>query len=316
MTTYALIFIIPTLAVMLDTLFGDPKHLPHPVRLIGAGLEWCEKTIRASGLDLRLAGWLTVFLFAAGVWGLVELLMNIPYLGVLIGLYLAYAGLARGCLIRESRKALSLIESNNLDAARTAVSMLVSRDTRNLDAEALRQTLAETVSENLNDGFVAPLFYLCLLGPGGLWAYKTVSTMDSMWGYRTERFNDLGQGAAKTDDILAWIPARITAYLMLIAAIGRGLDISSAKKQYKNDARKMESPNAGWPMATAAWLLRGHMGGPTVYFGQIKDKPSLGPVGKVWNAAMAQRLITLCDRTGSLAAWVFIPVLGICSLIF
>nr|WP_321514280.1 adenosylcobinamide-phosphate synthase CbiB [uncultured Pseudodesulfovibrio sp.] len=316
MTTLISVFIIPALAVMLDSLLGDPKNMPHPVRLIGKFLDIYEKTARKTHINLRTAGWGAVILFASVVWGVVELVTAIPYVGVLIGLYLAYAGLALGCLIRESRQVVRLLDSGNIIEARTALSMLVSRDTTELDAHGIRRTLAETVSENLNDGFVAPLFYLCLFGPGGLWAYKTVSTMDSMWGYRTERFCDLGRGAAKTDDLLAWLPARITAYLMIFAAGLRGLNMNKAKKKFKADAQKMESPNAGWPMAAAAWLIGGQMGGPTMYFGALKDKPILGPSGKLWDKAMIRALISLCDRTGTIAAWGFIPVLGWLSLAF
>ncbi|MCJ2163887.1 MULTISPECIES: adenosylcobinamide-phosphate synthase CbiB [unclassified Pseudodesulfovibrio] len=316
MQSTILIFTIPVLAVILDGIFGDPKSLPHPVRLIGKGLDLYEASARRVGLDLRAAGWIAVFLFGAGAWALVALLMHIPYLGVIIGVYFAYAGLALGCLVREARKVTRLLDTGDLAGARHALSMLVSRDTKGLDANGIRRTLAETMSENLNDGFVAPLFYLALFGPGGLWAYKTVSTMDSMWGYRTKQYNDLGRGAAKTDDFLAYIPARITAYLLIFVGKRQKLAHEQARARFKADALKMESPNAGWPMAAAAWLMGGQMGGPTVYFGKIKDKPALGPKGKVWDKSMILSLMSLCQKTGSLAAWVLIPTLGLLQLMF
>ena len=304
-------YLIPAVAVILDMIFGDPRHLPHPVRLIGAWLDLCERHIRKKRIRLRIAGWITVFLSAAGAWWIVNLLTHIPLFGTFIAVYLAYAGLALGCLLKEARKVVKILESGDLIQAQQALSLLVSRDTSTLGQNGIRQTLAETVSENLNDGFVAPLFYLCLFGPGGLWAYKTISTMDSMWGYRTERFQDLGRGAAKMDDVLAWVPARLTAYLMLLAAqLKRGFDVTKAKANYKHDAKKMESPNAGWPMAAAAWIIGGTMGGPTVYFGKIKDKPILGPVGRKWDAHMINDLLSLCFRTGVIAACVCIPILG------
>ena len=139
------------------------------------------------------------------------------------------------------------------------------------------------MSENLNDGFVAPMFYLAIFGPGGLWAYKAVSTMDSMWGYKTDEYGELGYGAAKIDDVLAWIPARITACLMLFVGKWRGLAYYEDRSNFQIDAKKMESPNAGWPMAAAAWLFAGQMGGPAKYFGEMKEKPVLGPVGGVWD---------------------------------
>ncbi|MFH1913974.1 MAG: adenosylcobinamide-phosphate synthase CbiB [Pseudomonadota bacterium] len=304
------IFIVPAAALILDTLFGDPKCLPHPVRLIGRALDLYEASARRVGIDLRAAGWAAVILLAAAAWGAAELLMAIPYLGLIIAVYLAYAGLALGCLAREAYRVAALLNTGDLPGARAALSMLVSRDTSALTPDEVRRTLAETVSENLNDGLVAPMFYLVLLGPGGMWAYKAVSTMDSMWGYRTERFRDLGRGAAKADDVLAWIPARITAWVLILVGWRRGLDHVAARANLARDAARMESPNAGWPMAAAAWLLGGQMGGRAVYFGETKDKPVLGPVGAAWDRQMVRVLIRLCKSSGHLTAWLFIAVLG------
>jgi adenosylcobinamide-phosphate synthase len=310
------IFIVPAAALILDTLFGDPKSLPHPVRLVGRVLDLYEASARRVGIGLRAAGWAAVILLPAAAWSAAEFLMAIPYLGALVAVYLAYAGLALGCLAREAYRVAALLDTGDLAGARRALSMLVSRDTSALSPDEVRRTLAETVSENLNDGLVAPMFYLVLLGPGGLWAYKTVSTMDSMWGYRTQRHRDLGRGAAKTDDLLAWIPARITAWLMILAGWRRGLDHVAARANVARDAARMESPNAGWPMAAAAWLLGGQMGGRAVYFGEVKEKPVLGPAGAVWDRQMVRSLIRLCKSTGHLAAWLFIVVLGCFRWVF
>lgn len=311
MESFITIFIIPVIAVALDSVFGDPKSWPHPVRFIGKLLDLYERSARRAGVPLRAAGWVAVFLFAAASWGTVAYLTAIPYLGTIMGVYFAYAGLALGCLLKDARTVARLLDYGSMAEARRELAMLVSRDTSGLDEAGLRRTLAETVSENLNDGFVAPLFHLSLLGPGGMWAYKTVSTMDSMWGYRTERHRDLGRGAAKTDDLLAWIPARITARIMLLVGKRLGLDHAAARTNYKSDAAKMESPNAGWPMAAAAWLAGGQMGGPTVYFGEVKDKPVLGPAGRQWDKGKICTLIRLCGSTGNWAAWLLIPSLGL-----
>jgi adenosylcobinamide-phosphate synthase len=316
MEQFAFLFIVPAAAVILDALFGDPKNLPHPVRCIGQALDLYESSARRVGINLRAAGWAAVILLPVAAWSLAEFLMAIPYLGVFIAIYLAYAGLALGCLAREAYKVASLLDTGDLPGARAALSMLVSRDTSTLDPNDVRRTLAETVSENLNDGFVAPMFYLALLGPGGMWAYKVVSTMDSMWGYRTDRFRDLGRGAAKTDDLLAWIPARITARLLIFVGRRRGLNHDAAKTHHARDAVTMESPNAGWPMAAAAWLVGGQMGGRAVYFDEVKDKPVLGPIDAIWDKAMVRSLIRLCKSTGHLAAWIFIAVLGCLRWVF
>jgi len=172
------------------------------------------------------------------------------------------------------------------------------------------------VSENLNDGFVAPMFYLALFGPGGMWAYKVVSTMDSMWGYKTDQYRDLGYAAAKTDDVLAFIPARITACVMLLVGKYQKLAYDDAKANYKADAVKMESPNAGWPMAAAAWLFGCQMGGTAVYFGVEKGKPLLGPAGKVWDKQTIKDLIDFCKKAGHMSAWAMILLLGWLQIAF
>lgn len=314
MEQYVFAFFVPVAAVVLDSYLGDPRSFPHPVRYIGMVLDWYEASARKVGLNLRFAGWFAVLFLAAATWSLSAFLLAIPVLGLLVAIYLGYAGLALGCLIKESRRVASRLDVGDLEGARSALSGLVSRDTENLDANGIRRTLAETVSENFNDGFVAPLFYLALLGPGGMWAYKVVSTMDSMWGYRTQRFRELGHGAAKMDDWLAYIPARIAARALLWAGRRHGCDANSAKRFFRDDAVKMDSPNAGWPMAAAAWLLGGQMGGLASYFGQERDKPVLGPSGAIWTKDMIRDLLSLCRKAGILATWMLVPLLGCLQL--
>ena len=290
---YAALFSLPVLATALDLLFGDPQRLPHPVRLIGFLLEYLEPRARAWGLPLRVAGGICVALTAGLSAGLVFLLVHIPLVGLLCAVYFAYAGLALGQLLKEGRKAAWLIESGDLAEARQAVGWLVSRDTTSMEADELRRTLAETLSENMSDGFVCPLFYLCIGGPVALWAYKAVSTMDSMWGYRTERYNELGWACARMDDVLAYIPARLTMLFLLIGGACMGLPWRLAWAHTGRDARQMESPNAGWPMAACAWLLGAGMGGTAVYFGVAKQKPQLGPREHPWSPEKLKNLFKL-----------------------
>lgn len=294
--------LLPAIAVLLDLALGDPKGLPHPVRGIGKILDTIEALIRARNWPLRPAGLVAVLVVAGGAAAVAWLSIRVPVLGPLCFLYLAWAGLGLGCLLREAQAVARLIDTGELDAARKALALLVTRDTSQLDAPSLRRTLAETVSENLNDAFVAPFLYLALLGPAGMWAYKSVSTMDSMWGYKTERFAALGFAAAKADDVLAWLPARLTAGVMILAGALLGLDWRAALKRTPRDARTMESPNAGWSMAAAAWLCAAPMGGPAVYFGETKDKPRLGPESGEWGRAELRRLLRLGAMVGLLAA--------------
>jgi len=287
------LFSLPVLATVLDLILGDPTRLPHPVRLIGRFLDWLEIHARQWVLGLKAAGALCVVLTAGSVWVVVEFLTGLHYLGMLAALYFAYAGLALGELVDEGRDALELMEEGNLDEARQIVAGLVTRDTTTMDEPELRKTLAETLSENLCDGYVAPLFYLVLGGPALLWAYKAVSTMDSMWGYRTERFRDLGWAAAKADDLLAWIPARLTALLLLGAGAVLRLPWREAIRHIPAEAHTMDSPNAGWPMSACAWLLEGSMGGAAVYFGEAKMKPELGPKGREWSIEKLSKIFRL-----------------------
>ncbi|MGE4555474.1 MAG: adenosylcobinamide-phosphate synthase CbiB [Desulfovibrionaceae bacterium] len=287
-----LTLLTPPAAIVLDALLGDPPTLPHPVRLIGLWLEKLEACLRRIKFAGYLGGVLAVIL-TAGIVGLaVKLLTSIPLLGVLTTLYFAWAGLSLGQLVREGRRVHRHLASHELEEARNLVGRLVSRDVSNMDAVGLRRALAESMSENLSDAFVAPFFFLCIAGPAGLWVQRAVSTMDSMWGYRTEKYSQLGWAAARLDDVFCFIPARLTSLAMLGAGALLGLDWRNGYDHVMDDAAKSESVNAGWPMATAAWLLGASMGGKDVYFGETKDKPVMGPEGE-WTDMRLTRLLKL-----------------------
>lgn len=293
------LFSLPFLAFVLDLLLGDPRRLPHPVRFIGRVLDWLEPKARAWKLSLRVSGALCVFGVAAASYAGVHFLTELKYFGMVLLLYFAYAGLALGELIDCARDALDLIEEDGkLEEAREAVGMLVSRSTDSMDAEQLRRTLAETVSENFCDAFVAPMFYLVLGGPALMWAYKAVSTMDSMWGYKTEEYREFGWAAARADDLLAFVPARLSALLLMGVGAVLKLNVKEAWANFRADAAKMESPNAGWPMAACAWLVHGSMGGPTVYFGEVKMKPALGPASQAWSLEKLEKMFRLVLFSG------------------
>ncbi len=286
---HVFIYFVPVLALALDILAGDPRWLPHPVVGLGCLASWWERFARriswcAQGAGALLAGGLGVFLIAGGAGGAAWYCAGLEYVGPLLALYLTWSGLALGGLLREAHAAFRVVETGNLPAARQAVSMLVSRDTSTMEEPALRKALAETLAENLNDGLIAPFFYLMLLGPGGLWAYKAVSTLDSMWGYRTPEYERFGKVAARLDDVLAFVPARLTALGMVLAAVAAGpVGLKPGRtgqvlRGVCRDARKTSSPNAGWPMAAAAWIFGAPMGVRAVYFGEWVEKPVIGPV--------------------------------------
>lgn len=286
--------LLTALAVFLDLALGDPPRLPHPVRVLGAAYAALDALADRLGWRTRLFGAASVLVVSVASGGIVWLTTRLPGVGWLVALYFAYAGLALGGLLREGRRAARFLDGKNIEAARTVVAGLVSRDVSGLDEAGLWRALAESVAENANDAFVAPLFWLAVGGPGTLWAYKAVSTADSMWGYRTERYGRLGWFGARADDVLAFLPARLTVLAMWLAArlLKTGRDVSLGV--IARDAKKSASPNAGWPMAAAAWLCNASMGGPAVYFGRLVQKPALGPVGQAWDAgrfALLRRLV-------------------------
>lgn len=249
------------------------------------------------------------------VWGTTAL----PYIGGLCALYFAYSGLALGCLLHECRAAQLAITSGTIEEARTAVGYLVSRNTGTLERDELRKTLAETLSENYNDGFVAPFFYLMFGGAGLLWFYKASSTLDSMWGYKNDKWRVFGWAAARLDDVLAYIPARIAALTLFLGAqvlcLPKPCDHGELWRNVMADAKKMESPNAGYPMAMAAWLLKRGMGGMAIYHGKPKQKPILGIEGAPWTDADIDRLLKLVKLSGIIAAWVVFVIYGAVRLI-
>lgn len=301
------------LALLLDIRLGDPAlPWPHPVCLAGRLLSRLEgparRRMRHGGPARekrrgRLAG-LFCLLLLTGVTGLaVWLLACLPVIGPLAAVYLAWAGLAMGSLLEAGGEVLREVETQPEDRARRALSRLVSRDTSRMDRPLMRKTLADTLSENFTDALLAPLFWLLLAGPVGLWIYKAVSTTDSMWGYLTERWRWLGWAGARGDDCLAFIPARLSvAALRLTDALIRRLRPSARLWDGRwpglglvaRQAAGMPSPNSGWSMTACAWLCRARMAGPSVYFGTLVDKPWLGPPegeAALWDKA---RLLALC----------------------
>lgn len=306
------IAVLLLLAVSLDLVCGDPPRLPHPVRWQGAAYAALDALADRLGRRNRLFGAACVAAVAGASAGAVWLAMRLPVAGWLLGLYFAYAGLALGGLLREGRRAARLLEAGDTEAARSAVAGLVSRDVATEGPDGLWRAVAESVAENANDAFVAPLFWLAVGGPAGLWAYKAVSTADSMWGYRTVRHGRLGWFGARADDVLAYVPARLTALGMWLAARLLGMGGNAPFGAIARDARKSASPNAGWPMAAGAWLCNAGMGGQTVYAGILVDKPIMGPSGRRWDAKRFSALRRLVLATGLLVA---MTMLAACALL-
>ena len=293
-------------APLLELHLAWPRAVPHPVRLIGLLLDMLEVPARRLN-NLKLAGAFSLLAILLAIGTAVEGLLSVRALSIVPALLLAFSGLALGELLRTGKQALFALESDeiagNFTESRRQIGLLVSRDTSSMTAPELRRALAETLAENFNDAFAAPLFWLALGGPVGLWLYKTVSTMDSMWGYKTEAWKDLGMAGARCDDLLAWVPARLSALLLWMSSPGLALGGGwPGWSRIREQAGEMDSPNAGWPMAAASWLHGARMGGPTPYFGQTVHKPELGAENALsWDNTGLDALLRHLHRAGLLS---------------
>ena len=264
---------------VLDLIFGDPQRLPHPVVGFGKMISWGEHLLN-KGAHRKLKGALfaitLIILVFVATFLLRYLFSKLPSpfgegMGVrlLFDIIIIYYCLAGTTLIREVRNVFLAVD-RSLEEGRAQVARIVGRDTSALSAQEVRTAALETLAENLSDGVIAPLFWLALLGTPGMLTYKMVNTLDSMIGYRTERYRAFGCWAARIDDVANYIPARLTALLMII---GRKRTLFSFVRRY---GKNHSSPNSGYPEAALAGILNCRFGGPHYYFGQLFDKPYIG----------------------------------------
>lgn len=258
---------------IMDLIFGDPEKLPHPIIWFGKIISKFEKSLN-KGTNRKINGAITAVVLILGVFLTVHLLLFflspfrwIKMAVVAIAIFFCLAGTT---LIREV-KAVFEAADRSLEEGRKQVGRIVGRDTANLTDKEVRTAALETLAENLSDGVIAPLFWYAILGLPGMMAYKMANTLDSMIGYKNERYKDFGYAAAKIDDIVNYIPARITALLMVLAA-GKPSLIKFVFKFGPQHA----SPNSGWPEAALAGILNCRFGGPHDYFGESVYKPYIG----------------------------------------
>jgi adenosylcobinamide-phosphate synthase len=258
----------------LDLLIGDPAWLPHPVVGFGKMISFGEHRLN-KGTHRKLKGALMAIVYIIGVfvaaWFLRTQLSIMHYaLSIVFDVVVIFYCLAGTTLIREVRQVFLALD-RSLDEGRKQVARIVGRDTSELSAQEVRTAALETLAENLSDGVIAPLFWFAILGIPGMLAYKMVNTLDSMIGYKTDRYRDFGCWAAHIDDIANYIPARLTALLMIVAA-GEPRLTGFVWRNGRNHA----SPNSGYPEAALAGILNCRFGGPHYYFGQLFDKPFIG----------------------------------------
>ncbi|MCI9068201.1 MAG: cobalamin biosynthesis protein CobD [Lachnospiraceae bacterium] len=281
-------FVIPIMVgtgFLLDVFWGDPHWLPHPVRLMGAlisrlerGIRTClPKTEKGELLGGALLAVLTVLLSAGVPLGLLLLAARLhPYFFLALGSFMCYQLLAAKSLRTESMKVCERLEARDTEGARRAVSMIVGRDTERLSEEGIAKAAVETVAENASDGVLAPLFYMALGGPVLGFFYKAVNTMDSMVGYKNERYLYFGRAAARFDDICNFIPARLSAGLMILAGTLLGLDGKDALRIYRRDRKNHASPNSAQTESVCAGALGVELAGDAWYFGVLHKKKTIG----------------------------------------
>lgn len=276
---------------LLDALLGDPAWLPHPVVGFGKLIGGAEKRLNKGGhrmLKGALASVLLIaFTFVLFFLGVRWLYSFNKLVGVVFEALMVFFFLAGKTLIREVRMVFRAVDES-VEKGRGQLSRIVGRDTAQLDAQEIRTAALETLAENLSDGVIAPLFWYLLLGLPGMAAYKMVNTLDSMIGYKTERYRDFGCWAAHIDDVANWIPARLTALLMLLSAGRPGL-----LRFVRKYGRQHASPNSGFPESALAGILDCRFGGTHTYFGQEFYKPYIGDNPRELTTADACRAIRI-----------------------
>ena len=278
---------------VLDLLIGDPHFIPHPVRLIGSLISFCDKRLNCdagyniSEKKLNLTkykrGMLLAFTvifatFAMSVIIIVAAYSINLYAGVIAEAVMTWQILATKCLRVEGMRVYDALRTDGVDAGRRAVSMIVGRDTSVLDAAGVTRAAVETIAENTSDGVIAPMLYTAIGGPVLGFVYKAVNTMDSMLGYKNDKYMYFGRFAAKLDDVVNFIPARISAYLMIAAAFigGRQFDGKNAYRIFKRDRFNHASPNSAQTESVCAGALRVQLAGDAVYFGKLVKKKYIG----------------------------------------
>lgn len=273
-------------AFLLDCAAGDPRWFPHPVRGIGKLANLMESfTRKMIPSYLRLAGIITA-LFVIGTcgilsWGSIFLLSKVhTAAGIVAGILFVYFSIAPRDLFNHSIAVYNALKSDDVNKARIKVSMIVGRDVDHLDDKEITRATVETVAESLVDGVTAPLFYAFIFGPSGAFVYRSINTLDSMFGHKNEKYLYFGWASARIDDIANYIPARITAPLIAIAALCLKMNFLSSFKIFIRDGRKHHSPNSGLSEAAFAGAMEVQLGGMNYYDGIPDSKPTIGDAVK------------------------------------
>lgn len=273
------------IAFLIDCILGDPYNFPHPVRFIGKYIKLFEnKVFNKTRTKIELKYFYGVLLTISTVgltFILTVLILQIAkfiniYLFYILNIIILWTTIAPKCLAQEGYKVYKPLKDDNIELARNRISFLVSRDTENLSKSQICRATVETILENISDGVIAPLFYAFIGGAPLAMAYKAVNTLDSMVGYRNDKYENFGFFSAKLDDCLNFIPSRLSGILIIISAFCLKYDYRNALKIFIRDRKKHESPNSAHPESAGAGALSIQLGGATSYFGEIHNKPYIG----------------------------------------
>ncbi|WP_017352747.1 cobalamin biosynthesis protein [Clostridium sp. ZBS18] len=271
-----------TIGFFLDLIIGDPENPIHPVRIIGNFASKLEKLTRKLFKKCLKIGGLLTWLIVISITFLINFfILKIvsdfnKYLGIFLGGVVIYFCISAKGLVTEGYKVISLVRKDDIKAARKQLSFIVGRDTENLDKQDIIRAVIETIAENMSDGIIAPIFYAGLGGAPLAMAYKAVNTLDSMFGYKNDKYMEFGYFSAKLDDVFNYIPARITGFLIVLSAMILGYDYKRSFKIYKRDRYNHSSPNSAHPEAAMAGILGVQLGGENYYFGKLVKKQTIG----------------------------------------
>ena len=323
MIVYHLIALI--LGTILDSIIGDPHGIYHPIITIGKWIGYLDRKLNKSSDSISLGkkkryGYMLVVLVVAPVILVSALIVIISYgihpiFGITLEAIISCYCLAKKSLIVESKKVITAYEQSGIEAARDALSMIVGRDTQDLEIESVIKATVETVAENSSDGVIAPLFYLFIGGPIAGLTYKAINTMDSMVGYHNEKYEEFGYAAAKLDDVANFIPSRLTGALTIFAAdTSKEFDGINARKIFYRDRFNHKSPNSAQSEAAFAGALSLQLGGPSKYFGIMVDKPTIGDKIKAIDIGDVSRAHKLLNRMSLICQIMLVVILAIAIL--
>lgn len=309
-----MLVLIPLVAgYVLDLLLGDPRRLPHPVVLFGNLIGWIERKWN-KGRCRFLKGGVVAVVYPLGVlaagWGVAWCAQAVGvWCSVLVATVFVFYGLANWSLIQEGGEVIRALREQGLEAGRKRLSWIVGRDTSELTPKEIYTAVLETMAENLSDGVVAPLFYYAIGGFPAMMAYKMVNTLDSMIGYRDERFRQFGCCAARLDDALNYFPARLTALFMAVVAYRRGLFRFILRNCYMH-----ASPNSGFPESAMAGILDCRFGGAHVYHGLLVEKPYIGDNDREVGYADYLKAVQVNQRVTLLAVVLIAAIYCLCYI--